>query len=102
MRRHDTHFPRSFGTRSFGRNYPRGYLSVAHLKSRGREWHFHQTIPGDWAQLSAPISMITPDELLYQTADETPSCIIVRMPTPPSAGTLLARMRHRAIQLAHA
>ena len=42
-------------------------------------------------------------ELLYQAADETPRCIIiVRMPTPPSAGTLLARMRHRAIQLAPA
>jgi len=32
---------------------------------------------------------------------EETRCIIVRMPTPPSAGTLLARMRHRAIRLAH-
>ena len=53
------------------------------------------------AQLSARIPMITRNELLYQTADETPRCIIVRMPTPPSAGTLLARMHHRAIRLAH-
>jgi hypothetical protein len=47
------------------------------------------------------LAMITRDELLDQTADETPRCVIVRMPTPPSAGTLLARMRHRATQLAH-
>jgi hypothetical protein len=47
------------------------------------------------------LAMITRDELLYQAADETPRCVIVRMPTPPSAGTLLARMRHRATQLAH-
>jgi hypothetical protein len=47
------------------------------------------------------LAMITRDELLYRTADETPRCIIVRMPTPPSAGTLLARMRHRATHLAH-
>ncbi len=53
------------------------------------------------AQSSARISMIIRDELLYQTADETPRRIIVRMPTPPSTGTLLARMRHRAIRLAH-
>jgi hypothetical protein len=46
-------------------------------------------------------AMITRDELLYQTADETPRCAIVRMPTPPSTGTLVARMRHRATQLAH-
>ena len=44
---------------------------------------------------------ITQDELLYQTADETPRCVIVRMPTPPSAETPLARMRHRATRLAH-
>jgi hypothetical protein len=60
-----------------------------------------RTFPLFQAQLSARISMITRDELLYQTTDETPRCIIVRMPTPPSAGNLLARMRHRAIQLAH-
>jgi hypothetical protein len=47
------------------------------------------------------LAMITRDELLYQTADQTPRCVIVRMPTLPSAGTLLARMRHRATQLAH-
>jgi hypothetical protein len=47
------------------------------------------------------LAMITRNELLYQTADQTPRCIIVRMPTPPSAGILLARMRHRATQLAH-
>jgi hypothetical protein len=47
------------------------------------------------------LAMITRDELLYQTADETPGCVIVRKPTPPSAETLLARMRHRATRLAH-
>ena len=53
------------------------------------------------APVFGSLAMITRDGLLYQTADETPRCIIVRMPTPPSAGTLLARMRHRATQLAH-
>jgi hypothetical protein len=44
---------------------------------------------------------ITLGELSFQTADEMPRSIIVRMPTPPLAGTLLARMRHRATQLVH-
>ena len=47
------------------------------------------------------LAMVIRDELLYQTADETPRCVIVRMPTPPSAETLPARMRHRATRLAH-
>src|SRR5579862_1196032 len=40
-------------------------------------------------------------ELLYQTGDVTQRCVIVRVPTPPSAETLLARMRLRATQVAH-
>jgi hypothetical protein len=44
--------------------------------------------------------MNTQDELLHQS-DEMPRRVIVQMPTPPSAGILLARMRHRATLLAH-
>ena len=47
------------------------------------------------------LATVIREELLDQTAGETPRCVIVRMPTPPSAGTLLARMPHRATQLAH-
>ena len=41
------------------------------------------------------------DEVCWNRSVWISRLIIVRMPTPPSAGTLLARMRHRAIQLAH-
>ena len=35
------------------------------------------------------LAMITRGESLYQTADETPGCVIVRMPTPPPAGATI-------------